>query len=387
MAGRYIPPALRARVGGDGGQKPRSGNDSESGSGSVPSGLRGRGTSRKLTARSDALPDGDLCSAKEIERRFWPDPECWTSGAKQKTLHDSAATPGALSYVLLFKDANPRWPDDGIIFTKSNLELLPAELANKPTENGATGEGGDASFASNGTSHTNNGESERGGQEHEGLKQEDTLVSALPTKSDKPHHLQYQHQQPIAIFTQVRRSQGNSARTFKFAGYYHIVYLSYLQPHSPELVRMLELKWSLTNPRTGQVRQRQRDASAWQGSLNMRWAVIKFERDEEAMKSLGPLKIERVEDEDDEEFESRPGGGSDGGKRRREKKGVNELLRELRMGDEAKKENKQDQDGKETLDGGANGADEEAPCRCLEEERQRPACPMLSDAAKTTRGE
>ncbi|KIW92505.1 uncharacterized protein Z519_06352 [Cladophialophora bantiana CBS 173.52] len=358
MAGRYIPPALRARGGGDGGQKPRSANDSESGSCSVSSGLHGGGKSRQLTARSDALPDGDLCSVKEIERHFWPDPECWTSGGKQKTLHDSAATQGVLSYVLLFKDANPRWQDDGIIFTKSNLELLPAELANKTTENGLTDEGGDASFASNGTSHANNGESERGGQEHEGVKQEDTLVSA-PTKSDQPQQLQYQHPHPIAIFTQVRRSQGNSARTFKFAGYYRIVRLSFLQPHSPGLVRMLEQKWSLTNPRTGQVRQRQRDASAWQGSLNMTWAVIKFERDGEAMKSLGLLKIERVEDEDVEDFEGRPGGGGDGGKSRREKKGVNELLRELRMGDEAKKVNKQrDQGGKGTLNDGVSGANE-----------------------------
>ncbi|KEF63813.1 uncharacterized protein A1O9_01791 [Exophiala aquamarina CBS 119918] len=44
------------------------------------------------------------------------------------TLHGSATNPGVLSYVLLFQDAHPCWAQDGIIFVKSNLDLLPAEV-------------------------------------------------------------------------------------------------------------------------------------------------------------------------------------------------------------------------------------------------------------------
>ncbi|OQV06515.1 hypothetical protein CLAIMM_11070 [Cladophialophora immunda] len=331
MTGRYIPPALRAR----GGQELDKAQDSEQGSGSTPSGPRG-GNSRPLATRSDALPDGDLCSLKEIERHFWPDPGQETSEAKQKTLHDSAATPGELSYVLLFKDANPRWQDDGIIFTKSSLELLPAELADTAKQQGATdgtaAEHRNTGSTSNGSGHMKNGGDEAVGQEHGGVKQDDKLASAPPTQADDSQHLREgQRQRPVAVFSQLRRSSTDSSRHFNFAGYYRIVHLSFLPPHSAELVRMLEQKWSSKNPRTGQVRQRQRDASAWQESLKMRWAVVKFERDEEAMQSLGPVKVERLEDDDDEGVR---GGGEKSGRRMsgRERKGVNELLRELRMG-------------------------------------------------------
>ncbi|KAK5685038.1 hypothetical protein LTS10_003113 [Elasticomyces elasticus] len=44
---------------------------------------------------------------------------------KSRTLHDSAATPGQLAYLLLFEGANPRWDSDKIVFTKSALDMLP----------------------------------------------------------------------------------------------------------------------------------------------------------------------------------------------------------------------------------------------------------------------
>ncbi|KIX94101.1 uncharacterized protein Z520_10127 [Fonsecaea multimorphosa CBS 102226] len=348
MAGRYIPPALRAK-----GEQQQLGkaNDHRRDGPTTPLSLRG-GYSRPLTTRSDALPDGDLCSTREIEHHFWPEREHESFGGRQKTLHDSAATPGSLSYVLLFKDANPRWQDDGIIFTKSSLELLPADLADKTEENGATdgtaAEVLKATSTLNGNDHENESANEAVGPEKPEANQDEKLGSTPHAEADKIQHPpRHQHQgQPIAVFNQLRRSQTDSSRTFQFAGYYRIVRLTFLQPHSAALVRMLEQKWSLKNPRTGQVRQRQRDASAWQESLKMRWAVVKFERDEEAMKSLGVLKIERLED-DEEEDEGVLGGrdvGGDGGQGRRkmsgrEKKGVNELLRELRMGDEVDKEN------------------------------------------------
>lgn len=41
------------------------------------------------------------------------------------TLNGSSLHRGKLQYVMLFKDANPRWISDGIIFVKSSLHLLP----------------------------------------------------------------------------------------------------------------------------------------------------------------------------------------------------------------------------------------------------------------------
>ncbi|OAP64764.1 hypothetical protein AYL99_00736 [Fonsecaea erecta] len=353
MAGRYIPPALRAKreqhvdKAGD--------PDHDHVPDSTPPTLRG-GYGRPLTmTRLDALPDGDLCSTKEIERHFWPDREHETTGAKQTTLHDSAATPGVLSYVLLFKGANPRWQDDGIIFTKSSLQLLPSDLADKTEDKDAPEGTGPESVGASSTSHGGDGKENRlneaVGPEPEEANRGSKIESATGTEARK-------RQGPIAVFSQVRRTQNDSSRTFKFAGYYRIVRLTFLQPHSADLVRMLEQKWSLKDPRTGHVRPRQRGASAWQESLNMEWAVVKFERDEAAMRSLGPLKVERLEDDEEKEgFEQgRDGGG--GGRSRRisqyeKKKGLNELLRELRMGDEANKEKgdgAQEQKEKETFD-------------------------------------
>lgn len=67
----------------------------------------------------------------EINNYFWlkEDAESEKAGqyfdGKGKTLHGSRARPKQLVYVMLYYDANPRWESDGIIFTKSSLELLP----------------------------------------------------------------------------------------------------------------------------------------------------------------------------------------------------------------------------------------------------------------------
>ncbi|KIW79692.1 hypothetical protein Z517_06306 [Fonsecaea pedrosoi CBS 271.37] len=374
MTGRYIPPALRAR--GDQQVGEASTRDRDTGSTLPPSGPRGGYYSRPLTSRSDAILDGDdLCSPKEIDRHFWPVREYEDPGTRQKTLHDSAATPGVVSYVLLFKDANPRWDEGGIIFTKSSLDLLPADLADKSKERGAAaadgicGEDDKLSSTSQDDRHESGGGNETSGQEHGEAQQQQQQgdVAAPSTTSPKAEKL-HPHPGPIAVFSQVRRTQFDSSRSFKFAGYYRIVRLTFLQPHSPDLVRMLEQKWSLRNPRTGQVRQRQRDAGAWQESLKMKWAVVKFERDEEAMKSLGELKIERLDDDDDQDGGGDGeglSGGANGGHGRRmsgrkaQRKGVNEMLRELRMGEgEANKEkNEREQEEKGTPDDGDNGGE------------------------------
>jgi hypothetical protein len=75
----------------------------------------------------------------EIKNHFWPandeEEESYnyaSDGGNGRTHHDSAQTPGELAFVILYLGANPRWDSEGIIFTKSSLELLPQELAEQP---------------------------------------------------------------------------------------------------------------------------------------------------------------------------------------------------------------------------------------------------------------
>ena len=78
---------------------------------------------------------------------------------------------------------------------------------------------------------------------------------------------------------------------------------------------MLEQKFSLTN-RRGQKREKKRSSESWQHKLDMRWAVIKLEKDEHADKEQMKPDIPQIEDE-----EAEPTGV----------RSVNQILRKLRM--------------------------------------------------------
>jgi hypothetical protein len=356
MANRYIPPALRAqgqaRDAANASQANnsnrsmtalpisqghRGGNDtSNSGAATSPSLRGGLDNIRPLLRKFDPGPEEELYSMREIQRYFWPQEDA-SSGVvnrKGKTLHDSAATPGVLAYVLLFKDANPRWETDGIIYTKSSLELLPAQSVNRGDDSatlnpGTNVEDGRSTAAQPAeASNMTPGDADAPKLSKENCTPPATGASqVVPGTEGKERH-------PIAVFTQVRRPpyepDSTKIRTFRFTGYFSIANLQLLQPRSPELLRMLEQKWTLTNPRTGHVRHKQRDAKGWEESLKLRWAVVKFEKDDQANAERGKPRIERLEDDE----EGIAGVGS-------EKKGVNELLRELRMKDSGATENAQ----------------------------------------------
>ena len=193
------------------------------------------------------------------------------------TLHDSKKTPGKLAFAILFEGANPRWKDDRILFTKSRLELLPDDISGRTTTPVAKTEHDDGEFAS----------------------------SAAPSERDA------EITQPVAIFSQFRSDQ--NGRSFTFDGWYKITLIDYLHPNSPELVRMLEQKWTKT--RGGRSVQEQRSSAGWQKSLALRWAMVKFVKDEAVERERGAPEIEQKHDEPNE------------------KKGVNELLAELRVKD------------------------------------------------------
>ena len=206
------------------------------------------------------------------------------------TLNATESEPNRLRYVLLFHNAvrrrpgfrlpslielqHPRWKQDNIIHVKTDLHLLPQEA--------------------------------------------DTAAS-----DESPGGL---FAQEIMVFDQSPDfvSQIASRARFKFLGFYNLERMQILEPKSPELVRMLEQKWTRTN-KWGRSRQIERDSRGWQKSLNHRWAILKFNKADAAGLKQIPPKIE-IQLNDDH---SR-------GKENEPQMSVNEMLRDLRLQSRAK---------------------------------------------------
>ena len=243
MGSRYVPPALRT-------------------------GSNSAAASASAKPSAPELPGSDLYSLHDIQHHYWPDQT--TNEDSRRTLHDSAAFPERLSYVLLFERANPRWDSDGIVFTKSSLDLLPREAADDETTEAVSDEGLEAAS----TAHP-----------------------------------------PVAVYAQTTNLRGHNVQNFKFCGYFTVDKLTFLEPASKELARMLEQKWSVVDKR-GNMRPKQRSTEAWEESMGLRWAVVKFKKDESANKEKDVPKIERVKVHEENEGE---------------KKGVTEMLREMRL--------------------------------------------------------
>lgn len=177
--------------------------------------------------------------------------------------------------MILFEGANPRWESDHIIYTKSNLDLLP-DIKDKGTQ-----------------------ASDK--EPNEGLQDEATTTpdSGGGGKAG----------QAVAIFKQ-HGSRGTSA-AYTFDGWYKISRIQFLAPESDELVRMLEQKW--TKVKGGKTIQEARSSAGFKRSLSLRWAVVQFEKDDLAASERGVPAIER--------------------KAEPPRKSVNEMLAELRVRD------------------------------------------------------
>ncbi|KAF3765384.1 hypothetical protein M406DRAFT_67834 [Cryphonectria parasitica EP155] len=279
------------------------------------------------------------------------------------TLNASSTEPDKLKYVMLFKNANPRWQSDGIIFVKSNISLLPggAQFENEtsPTAKSTTANDeagkeigqGEAAVTRTGT---NEGESE---EKHKNIQSTDTVCEKAtpenetktgdeestenksrikvdncelqrsddtdhPTANEQPEptpsqpssyspNLSSYNLCPIAIFEETNLHRGR----FRFIGYHKITRLQFLAPYSQETYRMLEQKFS-TVDRHGRVKLQKRAPAAWEMSMSYRWAVVKFEMDEVANTQLTPpdINVQGVQD-----AEKVP------------RKSVNELLKEMRL--------------------------------------------------------
>lgn len=120
--------------------------------------------------------------------------------------------------------------------------------------------------------------------------------------------------------------QRNSHRTvahamFAFIGYFNLINMQILEPQTPELVRMQEQKWTRTD-KHGRSRPIDRNADSWKKSLTQRWAVLKFEKDEDDTRRMGPPFIEATSNRRN----TCESGAQD-------RKSVNEMLNEMRSKD------------------------------------------------------
>ncbi|KAI7187916.1 hypothetical protein KC343_g4864 [Hortaea werneckii] len=289
----------------------------------VPPALRNKQavSQREAQNAGDSLNAGgshDLVSLEEVRNYFWPldeNGERHTSDTLSRTLHDSSASPGRLAYVFLFNQANPRWESDHIIYTKSNLDLLPAELAGKV-------QAGPDDAAGVGTSpQPRAGAGDEVDLAENGEAMQKAVLHGSRTKSgaslaSNQGEIRKETASAIAIFKQVHCSKEQRAHAFKFEGWFKIERLAFLEPQSPELIRMLQQKWQKTD-RFGNIVQKKRDEKGWQESLSQRWAVIKFAENQEAKQERGTPNIERIEE---------------GESHKKPQKTVNEILAEMRLG-------------------------------------------------------
>ncbi|KAI4952714.1 hypothetical protein J4E91_003186 [Alternaria rosae] len=314
MGGVYIPPQLR--------KKPATATIPDLVSKIVarPSVHRGwnpRATGRKTQERSD----GDSYTIREIHNYF--------SGSDSKyqdihgaTLNASAENPTGLSWVLLFAGANTRWIEDGFIFARSNLDLLPAIILPHEIEPVTTGavvkkqlndlnKGGEAMSPTN-SEATN---------EHHGQspsEQPQKLAATKPLLIQPNEGVPVAHQ-PIAVFSQ---SIGPATRSFKFLGWYKIGRLQVFEPGSNDLSDMLTKKWERKS-KNGTISSRWGDPKGWKDNLSCQWAAIKMDEDEGTMRSRGVPKMRRPIDHD--EMTGRSGGPT-----------VDEMFGEMKLGDGSK---------------------------------------------------
>jgi len=302
MESVYIPPHLRKKV------EPTAVSEAPTTPVAIPSAV--------LSWKSEERSDDDLYTVQEIHNYFWGEGAV-TEDAHNATLHSSATNPNGLSWVLLFNGANPKWDEDGVIFVKSNLNLLtvatppsepktviavavPTQRLDEPGE-----DGGVMLPTSSEVADEDYEESSWGGTP------EPASTEPLSNRQNERVIIDYS---PIAVFSQ---SVGRSSRSFKFIGWYEIEHLQILKPGSQGLLHMLWDKWK-TKDKYGNYVPRQRGSVNWMKSMSYSWAVVQMKKDKEAMSSKGEPKIERRDD-----YEGMTGEG--------EKQSVNELLAKMRL--------------------------------------------------------
>lgn len=323
MAARYIPPHLRNQA-----PDPKAADDDGSNDHSIE-------TSRRRLADLQMTPgEIDNFTLEEINAHFG-------DLTHHSTLHDSAAYPDKLSYLVLYRNANPRWESDRIIFVHTNIHILPGYVAFRR----AMGEIGKSTQVTDPSEAATTRSGGKSGHDADvsipavitGKDASETVQPKEATRSStrKPatgelaaapssEHSLYDDKIPIPAITRGENSREvaqttkqeadiehssekgkdwaigvdpkeayqtefnvpifserpgpKSDRRFIFSGYFRILNIDFLKPQSPELIRMLEQKWVSTNRNSSLGSTRQRNAESWAKSLSQEWAVIKLEK-------------------------------------------------------------------------------------------------------------
>jgi hypothetical protein len=208
----------------------------------------------------------------EISRYF--NPESRPGGSLPTTLNASAANPTGLAYVVLFYKQNPRWDNDGIIFAKSNLSLIPGYAENKPASHAE----GEASELSQSSPSPETGEEI---QQTVSRSPGSPLFKDIASRQYAPAN-----PNPIAVFYQAAPSKKDPIA--EFAGWYELDVVSCVPPRSYALMALLRDKWGGDDAR----RRRRRRRELWEQSAQVEWAAIWMKRMKDTDAPPTPL-IER----------------------------------------------------------------------------------------------
>lgn len=287
--------------------------------------------SRSLTQLESTTPQKPLNTIDEIHEHYG-------STCERSTLNDSKEHPKELSYIILFPGANPRWKPDRIIFAKTNISILPGYKKFKAALDEETKQAASAAEAGTSEKDATNGTTPQDPSQ----PSNDSANPLQPATPDQPSAANYvnielenptappapatapsdestpTNTRPIPVFLDLAFKY--TPRKYCFHGYFTPARVDFLKPGSPELVRMLEQKFTQPSSRGGHrgrgrgqqaPRQRERDPAAWKKSLDLEWAVMFMRRcPDEEVAALGEPEIERYE----ENQEVRHGGGTWGTK-------------------------------------------------------------------------
>ena len=252
---------------------------------------RGRGGWNTAINHHDSAPrdppKADEFFLREIQNHFWP-----ATGSRPitdpSTLNDSNELKKELVYVILYRDAHPKWDDKGIIFAHSSINILPgytAAYANPgvvemdeesrealaATMVGATRDLVGISFGNPAAATPSDDQVDPG--QVQSTTTTTTVINNKPTNGLT---------RPIPVFSQSTPGREKFSTYFRFLGWYNLQDVEYLHPRSKDLARMLVDKWDIKDS-AGNNKEIKRDRAKWLESMTWRWAVLKFEKmDEQA---------------------------------------------------------------------------------------------------------
>lgn len=222
------------------------------------------------------------------------------------TLNSSEASPGKLAYMLLYVAGHPLWEDKGVIFSKSDLHLLPeykehmAEyVAEKKAKKASEKKAKKATEqATEKAEETTDEMTEKTPPTLWGILQSDlpaavpasTQAKSRPMQKDenksetntKPIDYAPESQEPVAVFM----TRGHNHYGFHFVGWHIISNIAIVLPHTEDLQRLMALK-------AGNSYMSHSFRAKQQRELNMEreWAVIKLQRLEQGNELCPPVPV------------------------------------------------------------------------------------------------